>query len=140
MKLLLVLAAALVVCSALASPPQDTPAGQQRFRELYKELVETNTTPSSGNCTLAAERMAARLRSAGIPDRDLHPFSTPEYPKEGGLVAIYPGRDPKLKAILFPVCRGQREVSTGVGGFAVLTLKENAKRTTLIRRQSAGIE
>ena len=100
MKQLLVFAATLVACSALASPPQDTPAGEQRFRELYKELVETNTTPSSGSCTLAAERMAARLRSAGIPDRDLHPFSTPEYPKEGGLVVIYPGRDPKLKAIL----------------------------------------
>jgi hypothetical protein len=28
---------------------------QQRFRELYEELVETNTTLSAGSCTEAAE-------------------------------------------------------------------------------------
>jgi acetylornithine deacetylase/succinyl-diaminopimelate desuccinylase-like protein len=94
------LAAALATFSALGAPPQDTPAGEQRFRELYKELVETNTTLSVGNCTLAAERMAARLKAAGFPDSDLHPFAAPDHPKEGGLVAVYPGRDPKLKGIL----------------------------------------
>jgi acetylornithine deacetylase/succinyl-diaminopimelate desuccinylase-like protein len=100
MKLIFAAAATLVSFSALAAPPQDTQAGEQRFRELYKELVETNTTLSVGNCTLAAERMAARLKTAGFPDSDLHPFAAPDHPKEGGLVAIYPGRDPKLKAIL----------------------------------------
>jgi acetylornithine deacetylase/succinyl-diaminopimelate desuccinylase-like protein len=100
MKRLLAAAAVFAAFSALAEPPQDTPAGEQRFRELYKELVETNTTLSAGSCTLAAERMAARLKAAGFPDGDLHPFAAPDHPKEGGLVAIYPGRDPKLKAIL----------------------------------------
>src|SRR5882672_9654149 len=93
-------AATMVAFSAPATPPQDTQAGQQRFRELYKELVETNTTLSAGNCTLAAERLAVRLKAAGFPDSDLHPFAAPDHPKEGGLVAVYPGREPKLKAIL----------------------------------------
>jgi acetylornithine deacetylase/succinyl-diaminopimelate desuccinylase-like protein len=92
--------AALFASLGNAAPPQDTPAGEQRFRELYKELVETNTTLSAGSCTLAAERMAARLKAAGFPENDLHLFVAPDHPKEGGLVAIYPGRDPKLKAIL----------------------------------------
>jgi acetylornithine deacetylase/succinyl-diaminopimelate desuccinylase-like protein len=74
--------------------------GEASFRDLYKELIETNTALSSGSCTLAAERMAARLKAAGFPDSDLHPFAAPDHPKEGGLVAVYPGRDPKLKAIL----------------------------------------
>ena len=100
MKFIFAAAATLVSISALAAPPQDTPAGEQRFRALYKELVETNTTLSVGNCTLAAERMSARLKAAGFPDSDLHSFAAPDHPKEGGLVAIYPGRDPKLKAIL----------------------------------------
>ena len=65
-----------------------------------KELVETNTTLSAGSCTLAAERMAARLKAAGLPDADLHLFVAPDHPKEGGLVAIYPGRVKKSKAIL----------------------------------------
>ncbi|MFI4966971.1 MAG: M20/M25/M40 family metallo-hydrolase [Caulobacterales bacterium] len=73
---------------------------QVAFRALYKELVETNTTASVGDCTLAAQKMAAHLKAAGFPDRDLTLFSTPEYPKNGGLVAIYPGKDPKAKAIL----------------------------------------
>jgi len=93
----LAIAFALVTVAARAQAPDPT---EQRFRELYKELVETNTTLSSGSCTLAAERMAARLKAAGFPDTDLHPFVTPDHPKEGGLVAIYPGKDPKAKAIL----------------------------------------
>jgi acetylornithine deacetylase/succinyl-diaminopimelate desuccinylase-like protein len=76
-------------------------AGEEtQFREVYKELVETNTALSNGSCTLAAERMAARLKAAGFTDADLHPFAAPDHPKEGGLVARYPGRDPKLKAVL----------------------------------------
>jgi acetylornithine deacetylase/succinyl-diaminopimelate desuccinylase-like protein len=74
--------------------------GEDRFRALYKELVETNTTLSAGSCTLAAERMAAHLKAAGFADEDMHLFSAPGHPKEGGLVAVYPGRDPKQKAIL----------------------------------------
>src|SRR6202158_6026102 len=74
--------------------------GDAAFRSLYKELVETNTSLSAGSCTLAAERMAARLKAAGFPESDLHPFDAPDHPKEGGLIAVYPGRDPKLKAIL----------------------------------------
>ncbi|HEX3848534.1 MAG TPA: M20/M25/M40 family metallo-hydrolase [Steroidobacteraceae bacterium] len=75
-------------------------AGEPAFRDIYKELVETNTALSSGSCTLAADRMAARLKAAGFPDSDLRPFAAADHPKEGGLVAIYPGRDPKAKAIL----------------------------------------
>jgi acetylornithine deacetylase/succinyl-diaminopimelate desuccinylase-like protein len=73
---------------------------QAAFREIYKELVETNTTLSAGSCTEAAQKMAARLRAAGYPESDLHLFTTPDHPKEGGLVAILPGTDAKAKAML----------------------------------------
>jgi acetylornithine deacetylase/succinyl-diaminopimelate desuccinylase-like protein len=74
--------------------------GEARFRALYKELVETNTTLSAGSCTLAAERMAAHLKAAGFAESDLHLFTAPDHPKEGGLVAVLPGRDPHSKPIL----------------------------------------
>jgi acetylornithine deacetylase/succinyl-diaminopimelate desuccinylase-like protein len=102
-KLTSALAAAAILLSGAAqaeAPAQGPRPDQVAFRALYKELVETNTTASVGNCTLAAERMAAHLKAAGFPDSDLTIFSTPEYPKNGGLVAIYPGKDPKAKAIL----------------------------------------
>jgi acetylornithine deacetylase/succinyl-diaminopimelate desuccinylase-like protein len=74
--------------------------GLPGFRETYKELVETNTTLSAGDCTLAATRMAARLRAAGYPESDLRIFVPDGHPKEGGLLAVLHGSDPKAKAIL----------------------------------------
>ncbi|MCH7629660.1 MAG: M20/M25/M40 family metallo-hydrolase [Proteobacteria bacterium] len=87
---------------ALAIPPPlpGVDTGEQAFRATYKELVETNTTLSSGSCTLAAERMATRLKAAGFADSQLTLFATPEHPKDGGLVAIYPGSSRKLKPML----------------------------------------
>ena len=73
---------------------------QAAFRELYKELVETKTALSDGSCTLAAKRMAARLRAAGFKDEDLRLFSVADHPLEGGLVATLAGKDPKAQAIL----------------------------------------
>ena len=79
---------------------QEIRPDQAKFRELYKELVETNTTLSAGSCTLAAERMAARLKAAGFPDDQITLFSTPEHPKEGGIVVVYSGTSKKAKPIL----------------------------------------
>src|SRR5476649_1384678 len=92
--------AAVATSLALPAAAQGLRPDQVRFRALYKELVETNTTLSAGSCTLAAAKMAAHLKAAGYPDADLHPFSTPDHPKEGGLVAILHGSDPKAKAVL----------------------------------------
>jgi acetylornithine deacetylase/succinyl-diaminopimelate desuccinylase-like protein len=99
-KTLALAGALLVGAAAPAAAQQGLRPDQVEFRSLYKELVETNTTLSSGSCTLAAERMAAHLKAAGFPESDLHIFTAPDHPKEGGLVAIYPGRDPKAKAVL----------------------------------------
>jgi acetylornithine deacetylase/succinyl-diaminopimelate desuccinylase-like protein len=92
-------AAAALGFAAVQAQAQERP-DQAAFKALYKELVETNTTLSSGSCTLAAERMAAHLRAAGYPDADLHLFTAEGHPKEGGLVAVLPGSDPRLKAVL----------------------------------------
>ena len=96
------LAALLIATLSAAVPAQAATdaEGLQRFREIYKELVETNTTLSVGDCTLAAQRMAARLKSAGYPDGDLRVFVPEGHPKEGGLLAVLHGSDSKAKAIL----------------------------------------
>ena len=75
-------------------------AGVERFRATYKELVETNTTLSAGDCTLAARRMEARLKAAGYPAADLRVFVPEGHPKEGGLLAVLHGSDPGAKAVL----------------------------------------
>src|SRR5882762_5567498 len=73
---------------------------QVAFRALYKELVETNTTLSAGSCTLAAERLAAHLKTAGFEDKDVTLFSVPDHPKEGGLVAVLAGTSNTAKPML----------------------------------------
>jgi acetylornithine deacetylase/succinyl-diaminopimelate desuccinylase-like protein len=93
------LALALAAGAAQAQTTAPRP-DQLKFRALYKELVETNTTLSVGSCTLAAQRMAAHLRTAGFKPSEITLFTDPAHPKEGGLVAVLPGRDPKAKAVL----------------------------------------
>ena len=73
---------------------------QVSFLALYKELVETNTTVTTGSCTLAADRIAAHLKAAGYTDKDITLFSVPDHPKEGGLVAILPGTSSTAKPML----------------------------------------
>lgn len=94
------LGVALAACLSWPTAAQPVRPDQAQFRDIYKELVETNTTLSSGSCTLAAQRMAARLKAAGYPERDLHVLTVPDHPKEGALVAVLPGTDSKAKAIL----------------------------------------
>ncbi len=92
-------ASLLAVIAPAAAQAQARP-DQQAFFGLYKELVETNTTLSVGSCTRAAEQIGARLKAAGYADNAITLFSTPDHPKEGGIVAVLPGTDKKLKPML----------------------------------------
>jgi acetylornithine deacetylase/succinyl-diaminopimelate desuccinylase-like protein len=73
---------------------------QQQFFALYKELVETDTTVNNGDCTVAAAQIAARLKAAGFADDQITLFSVPDHPKEGGIVAVYPGTSATLAPML----------------------------------------
>ena len=67
-------------------------------RSLFKELVEINTTESSGSTLAAARAMAARLKAAGFPDSDVVVLENA--PKKGNLVARLRGRNTGKKPIL----------------------------------------
>ena len=47
-------------------------ATDQLARDIFKQLIEINTTDSVGNTTTAAEAMAKRLRDAGYPESDIY--------------------------------------------------------------------
>lgn len=95
-------AAALLAAAAVASPAaaQTARPDQLAFRDLYKELIEINTTLSVGSCTAASQAMAARLKAAGFADADLQVIVPPQRPKDGALVATLKGTDAKAKPIL----------------------------------------
>src|SRR5579871_6073108 len=86
--------------SANAMAQQAPRPDQTAFVDLYKELVETNTSASVGDCTQAAAQIAARLKKAGYADDALYQFTPKDYPKSGGLIVDYPGTDASLKAVL----------------------------------------
>ncbi len=101
-----IVAAGLVVQSVTAGAAATGAAAaelrpdQQAFFGLYKELVETNTVVDIGSCTQASAQIATRLKAAGYTDQDITLFSTPDHPKDGGLVVILKGSDAKVKPML----------------------------------------
>jgi acetylornithine deacetylase/succinyl-diaminopimelate desuccinylase-like protein len=98
-----ILVAAVTATSAMAQvekPKGPLRPDQVKYRALYKELVETNTTLSVGSCTQAAQKIAAHLQEAGFPASDVTVFSVPDHPKEGGATAILHGTSATLKPIL----------------------------------------
>jgi len=69
--------------AALPLLAQLTPQ-QQLARDIFKQLIEIDTTDSVGDNTRAAEAMAARFRDAGYPESDIR-LLTPA-PRKGNLV------------------------------------------------------
>ncbi|HLJ40447.1 MAG TPA: M20/M25/M40 family metallo-hydrolase [Candidatus Acidoferrales bacterium] len=66
--------------------------------DIYKQLIETNTTESIGNMTTAADEMAARLRAAGFPASDVVVLG--QDARHGNIVARIHGSGAR-KPILF---------------------------------------
>jgi acetylornithine deacetylase/succinyl-diaminopimelate desuccinylase-like protein len=64
-------------------------ATKQLSRDIFKELIEINTTDSVGNTTTAAEAMKQRLLTAGFPAADLQVLGPNE--RKGNLVARFRG-------------------------------------------------
>jgi len=99
-----VLAASLALCGMTAAlaqtpapPPSLTPQ-QQRFHDIYKELVEINTTHSVGDNTVAARAMEKRLIEAGFAPGDIQIFEP--FPKKGNLVLRFKGDGSKKPLLL----------------------------------------
>jgi acetylornithine deacetylase/succinyl-diaminopimelate desuccinylase-like protein len=87
----------LALCSgSLGADPFS--AEQQRFREIYRELIEIDTTHSRGDMTAAARAMRRHLFDAGFNAADVHLFEP--FPRKGNLVARYRGSGAKKPLLL----------------------------------------
>lgn len=73
-----------VVTAAVVGKPELTPE-RVLARDILKELIEINTTDSTGDTTEAAEAMARRLLDAGFPEADVTVVGP--HPQKGNLVA-----------------------------------------------------
>jgi acetylornithine deacetylase/succinyl-diaminopimelate desuccinylase-like protein len=99
----------LVAAALLAADPAGL-SPDQRLRAIYEELVEINTVDPAGDNTRAAEAMAARLRAAGVPEKDVQVLAPA--PLKGNLVARLRGtgkRRPLLLLAHLDVVEARRE-------------------------------
>jgi len=80
---------ALFLLAAMARAQTDE-ATRQLARDIFKQLIEINTTDSVGSTTVAAEAMAQRLRDAGFPPADVVVVGPND--RKGNLVARLHGR------------------------------------------------
>ena len=91
----------VIVFGFLATLPANAQGEEEKHRlarEIFKQLIEINTTDSVGNVTTAAEAMAKRLRDAGFPEKDVIVDGATERKKN--LVARIHGAG-KQKPVLF---------------------------------------
>jgi acetylornithine deacetylase/succinyl-diaminopimelate desuccinylase-like protein len=89
-----------IICFALLlrmapSLSAELSANQQQAKEIFRQLIEINTTHSVGDTTLAAQAMADRLIAAGLPKSDVHVLA--EVPRKGNLIARLRAKQPSGK-------------------------------------------
>ena len=95
-----VVAAAIATLFGTTGMAQTSTPDEAAFRDIYKQLVEINTSRSVGSCSQAAEAMRAHLLAAGIPAADTQILAPQDRPKDGALIAVLHGRDRQAKPIL----------------------------------------
>jgi len=81
-----------------ASAAAQTGSNDAFAKEIFKQLIEINTTDSVGNNTAAAEAMAARLKAAGFDASDIQVLG-PD-PRKGNLVARFRGTGSRRPILL----------------------------------------
>jgi acetylornithine deacetylase/succinyl-diaminopimelate desuccinylase-like protein len=94
---LILVSAVVLALPGIARAESLTP-NQQRAHDIYKELVEIDTTTATGDTKQAAEAMAAHLKAAGFPDADVQVFSPA--PRKGNLVARLHGSGARKPILL----------------------------------------
>jgi acetylornithine deacetylase/succinyl-diaminopimelate desuccinylase-like protein len=74
------------------------PEYQKLTHDIYKQLIEINTSFSTGATTPAAEAMAARLKAEGFPESDIHILGAA--PHKMNMVARYHGTGQRKPILL----------------------------------------
>jgi acetylornithine deacetylase/succinyl-diaminopimelate desuccinylase-like protein len=103
-------ATASLFLSIHCSVADELTPSQKLAHDIYKELVEIDTTTATGDTALAALAMAARLKAGGFSDDEVRVFSPA--PHKGNLVARLKGsgaRKPILLVAHLDVVPARRE-------------------------------
>ena len=58
----------LLCCPLIVDAGNEADAGRAAFRAIYEEMVEIDTSPTTGSCTKLVRASQARLQAAGYAD------------------------------------------------------------------------
>jgi acetylornithine deacetylase/succinyl-diaminopimelate desuccinylase-like protein len=90
LKSIIVLVCGLSAQAAWCAVAQPDAVTHEMARDIFKQLVEINSTDSVGSTTVAAQAMAKRLLDAGFPAADVTVIGPND--RKGNLVVRYRGR------------------------------------------------
>ena len=79
---------------------QSADAGKAAFREIYQEMVEIDSSPTTGSCTKVVRAAETRLQAAGFSRGDLQVVIPEGKPDDGNIVARIPAPGAKKKGVL----------------------------------------
>ena len=88
----------LLVLAGMLSGAALDDATSRLSRDIFKELIEINTTDSVGNTTTAANAMAKRLKDAGFPAADVQVLGPND--RKGNMVARLRGTGAKKPVLI----------------------------------------
>jgi len=97
-----------VLVDATAAPGDgpgnsNSDAGRAAFREIYEEMVEIDSSPTTGSCTRVVEAARTRLAAAGYTGDDMQLVIPEGKPDDGNLVARLRAREKDNEAKKKPV-------------------------------------
>src|SRR3954471_8821002 len=88
----------LSTASTVAAQQQSSTTFHQLGHAILRELIEVNTTASSGNTTVAAEQLQVRFKDAGFPAADVQVVGPT--PKNRNLIVRYRGSGSRKPVLL----------------------------------------
>jgi acetylornithine deacetylase/succinyl-diaminopimelate desuccinylase-like protein len=82
-----IIASLVLVVTASPVAAQSLVSGEAEFRAIYKEMIEIDSSPTTGSCTKLVKVVEGRLKAAGYSVNDLQLVIPEGKPEDGNIVA-----------------------------------------------------
>ena len=92
--------AMLVIAASAHAQAANADAEKAAFREIYQQMVEIDSSPTTGSCTTVVRAAESRLRNAGFAGDDLQVVIPEGKPDDGNLVARIHSPGARKKGVL----------------------------------------
>src|SRR5262245_51363426 len=99
MKTLIAFLTASLSLTLAAQADAADDAGRAAFREIYKEMVEIDSSQSTGSCTKVVRAAETRLKAAGFSGDEMQVVIPDGKPDDGNIVARIRAKNPAKKGV-----------------------------------------